>query len=130
MFEETAFSDRDALVKGMEACRESLHFILDRYFHPQTICANPGGECQRIDDTLRFLARNLEREENIMILSGYAKAEAHNRDHAMALKKLEKLKNTLVCGRYDNADVAEFLESWVDDHTRDFDKPLEIFLRG
>ena len=130
MYEETVCSDREAIVKGMGACRESLHFLLDRYFHPQTICANPGERCQRIDDTIRFLTRNLGREERLMMLSEYADAAAHKRDHKMALQKLEELRDTLICGHYENTQIADFLENWVDDHAVAFDKPFEDFLRA
>lgn len=129
MFEPNRCSGPEPNTVKLEVNRECLLFVLDRYFHPQVVCANPGGCCERIEDTIRFLTRNLEREERLMDLSGFTDAQAHKQDHERVLRHLDKMMRTLVCSRYDNTQVAEFLETWADDHALAFDKPFGDFLR-
>lgn len=116
--------------KTLDANHDSLLYVLDQYFHPQVICAEPNDRCGRIGDTITFLQRNLQREEALMQLSGYPDAEAHIRDHESALRKLEQLEATLVCSHYDNGLVASFIESWADDHATTFDKSFSEFLKA
>lgn len=124
-----SFSSVDTGVKAIDASRECLSFVLGRLFHPQVICARPGGACSRIEDTVRFLARNLEREEHLMTETGYPGFAAHKRQHRKLLENLDGMKRRLVCGEYDNALVADFLSEWTNDHTIAFDKPFGDFLR-
>ncbi len=94
------------------------------------MCAEPGGSCNRIEDTIHFLVRNLKREEQLMDLSGFPDAAAHKRDHELVLRRLDRMRHTLVCGRYDNTQVAEFLQGWIDQHTSAFDKHFGRYLQA
>ncbi len=129
MFATNAPSAIDTGVKAIDASRECLSFVLGRLFHPQVICARPGGVCSRIEDTVRFLVRNLEREEHLMTRSGYPGFAAHRREHGKLLENLNDMEHRLVCGEYDNALVADFLSEWTNDHAAAFDKPFGDFLR-
>ena len=129
MFGTNGSSSVDTGVKAIDASRECLSFVLDRLFHPQVICARPGGACSRIEDTARLLARNLEREEHLMTKTGYPGFAAHKREHRKFLDDLDGMKRRLVCGEYDNALVAGFLSEWTFDHATAFDKPFGDFLR-
>ena len=124
-----SFASDDAGVRFIDASRECLSYVLDRLFHPQVICAAPGRRCARIEDTVRFLRRNLEREERLMSEAAYPGFAAHKREHEKFLRKLEMMKRTLICGDYDNALVSEFLTEWTRSHASAFDKPLGDFLR-
>ena len=130
MFGNTTFSGSASFANRLDANRESLLFVIEQYFHPKVICAERGGTCGRIGDTIRFLKRNLEREEQLMELSGYPGLADHRRDHQTALQKLEKLRATLVCSHYDNGLVFDFLERWADNHSRVFDRPFGDFLQS
>jgi len=130
MFINRHFVNVDTGVGSLEESRQCLQFVLDRLFHPQTICATPGGVCARIKDTVRFLSRNLEREERLMLDSGYSDFAAHKREHEKLLLKLANMERTLVCGDYDNSQVSEFLTDWVNHHVSAFDKPFGDFLRA
>ncbi len=129
IFGTNGSSGMDTGVTAIDASRECLSFVLGRLFHPRVICARPGGTCSRIEDTARFLARNLEREEHLMTESGYPDFAAHKREHGKLLKNLDKMKRRLVCGEYDNALVADFLSGWTNNHAAAFDKPFGDFLR-
>ncbi len=129
MFGTNSSSRMNTGVKSIDASRECLSFVLGRLFHPQVICARPGGICSRIEDTARFLARNLEREEHLMTETGYPGFAAHKREHKKFLGNLDRMKHRLVCGGYDNTLVADFLSEWTNDHAAAFDKPFGDFLR-
>jgi len=128
MAEANAIPIPDPFVRGIEARRESLLFILDEYFHPQVICADPGGPCTRIEDTIQFLIRNLKWEEWQMEQAGYPDTRAHKKDHEQILLRLQRMKNSFLCSRYDNRQVAQLIESWADQHSLAFDKPFEDFV--
>jgi len=128
MTEANASPFPSSFVRGIEVRRESLLFVLDGYFHPQVICADPGGPCSRIEDTIHFLVRNLKWEEWQMEQFGYPEAIAHKRDHELILLRLQKMKNSFVCGRYDNRQVAQLIETWADQHALTYDKPFADFL--
>jgi len=123
-----SFNDNDA-VRTIDASREYLSFVLDQMFHPQVICADPGGTCSRIEDTIRFIRRNLEREERLMAATGYPALAAHKAEHGKLLRKLERMKLTLVCGSYDNTLVFDSVVDWTKRHATAFDKPFGDFLR-
>ncbi len=128
MNETDTVSSPHVYARGLDANRDSLLFLLDKLFHPQVMCAEPGGSCARIDDTIRFLKRNLTREERLMDLVRYPDAAAHKRDHQQVLRRLESMQRTLICGLYDNTQVAGFLDAWAERHAIDFDKPFGDFL--
>ncbi len=129
MFQTNHSSDDNDAVRTIDASRESLIFVLDQLFHPKVICADPGGTCSRIEDAIRFLSRNLEREERMMATAGYPGFAAHKREHKKLLRKLKKMKRTLVCGSYDNALVFDVVTEWTKNHTDAFDKPFGDFVR-
>ena len=116
-------------VRSLDANRESLAFLLDQFFHPSVICAVSKESCSRIEDTIRFLSRNLEREERLMTETAYPGFAAHKREHDILRQKLGRMKSTLICSKYDNALVSKFRREWTKDHTLAFDKPLGDFLR-
>ncbi len=119
-------------IATLDASRECLHFLLDRFFHPSVICAHPGanGHCSRIEDTIRFLARNLEREEQLMETLDYPGLEEHRREHQRLLAELNRMARDLECSHYDNAIPLDFLRDWTTKHTSAFDKPFADFVRG
>lgn len=130
MFGNTHFSNVNTGVSSLDESRQCLQFVLDRLFHPQVICADQGGVCARIKDTIRLLARNLEREERLMLESGYSGFAVHKREHEKLLIKLANMEHTLICGDYDNRQVSEFLTDWMNHHVAAFDKPFGDFLRA
>lgn len=119
---------RDDGAQFIDASRKSLNYVLCELFHPKMMCADPGGSCTRIADTVRFISRNLEREERLME-TGYPGYAAHKRAHGILLRKLDRMKRDFVCGAYDNALVAESLTRWTRSHNAAFDRPLADFLR-
>ena len=129
MFETNRSSNDNDAVRIIEASRDCLVFVLHQLFHPQMICADPGGTCSRIEDTIRFLSRSLEREERLMAATGYPALAAHKREHEKLLRKLERMKRTLVCGGYDNTLVFDDVTEWTRNHAAAFDKPVTDFLR-
>lgn len=123
------FSNDNPGVGTIDADREYFSIVLDRFFHPSVICAYPGGTCQRIEDTIRHLEQDLGREEKLMARTGFPGITAHKKEHRKLLNNLNQLKRTLVCGRYDNALVADYLTEWMKSHATDFDKPFGKFLK-
>lgn len=128
MFGANDFSGVDSDARFLEASREGLFFVLDRFFHPRVICTDPGGTCGRIEDTIRLLSRNLEREERLMLKTGYPRSAAHKWAHDALLRKLDRMKHTLVCGDYDNALVFDFMTKWLKTHSATYDKHFNKFL--
>ena len=128
MLGNTHFSNVNTGVGFLDESRQCLQFVLDRLFHPQMICAEQGGVCARIKDTRLFLSRNMEREERLMLESGYPGFAGHKREHEKLLLKLADMERTLICGEYDNRQVSEFLTDWVNHHISAFDKPFGNFL--
>lgn len=116
-------------IRDIEASKECLTFLLGRMFHPQVICSAPGMTCKRLSDTIRFLARSLEREENLMIKAGYPDFAAHQKEHKRLLQSLNVKKERLVCSNYDNGEILSFFADWRNHHTLTFDKPFEEFLQ-
>lgn len=130
MFRNTHFSNIDIGIGSLDASRQCLQFVLDRLFHPRVMCADQGGSCARIKDTIRLLARNLEREEQLMLESRYPCFAVHKREHERVLLKLAKMERTLICGDYDNHQISEFLTGWMNHHVADFDKPFGDFFHA
>ncbi len=120
MFRTHHFSNADDEFKAIDVSLDCLVFVLRQLFHPQMICADPGGTCSRIEDTIRFITRNLDREEQLMAAAGYPALAAHKREHEKLLQKLERMKRTLVCGNYDNTDVFDFVMDWTKRHAAAF----------
>jgi hemerythrin-like metal-binding protein len=129
MFETSRPIGASTGVRLIDANWESLAFLLDQLFHPSVICAGSRKLCPRIEDTIRFLTRNLEREERLMGEAAYPGFAAHKREHDILRQKLVQMKSTLICSQYDNALVSRFLRDWTKNHTQTFDKPLGDFLR-
>jgi len=129
MAETNRPSNDNGAVRIIDASRESLAYVLEQLFHPHVICADPGGTCSRIEDTIRFLARNLEREERLMAAAGYPGLTVHRAEHEKLLRKLERMKLSLVCGSYDNTVVFDSVVDWTKRHAADHDKPFGDFLR-
>lgn len=119
----------NAAARAIESNQENLLFVLDRLFHPSVMCAESSGTCSRIEDTVRFLARNLEREERLMAEIDYPELVAHKREHETLLRDLGNMKGTLICGVYDNAVLFNFLTKWSEEHIATYDKPFCEFLR-
>jgi len=128
-YEGNQFSSAETNFKSIAENKKSLKFVIERYFHPKVICVDQGGTCARLEDTILFLSRNLKREELLMEKTGYPDSNVHVREHETILSKLEALRRTLVCGGYDNELVFDFINEWVDRHTKVFDKPFEDFLQ-
>jgi len=129
MYEGSQFSSADASLRTIVESKKCLTFVIEKYFHPKTICANQGGACARLEDTILFLSRNLKREELLMEEAGYPDLYAHRKEHETILRNLETLRRTLICGGYDNDRVFDFVKEWVDGHTEAFDKHFEEFVR-
>ena len=109
--------------------RNTLLFVLERYFHPKTRCADPARTCPRIADTFRLLARNLAREERMMAEAGYPDIAEHRCEHQKLLTRLEQMRTELTCSEYDNRQVADFLYGWTKRHARTFDAEFATFCR-
>ncbi len=116
--------------RAIESNWEYLSFTLDRLFHPQVICSDPGGSCSRLEQIIRFLSRSQEHEERLMIETCYPMFAAHKRKHRALIRTLNGMKRALTCGNYDNAIVFGLLTEWGRRHTIHFDKPLGNFLRN
>ncbi len=119
----------NAAARAIESNQENLLFVLDRLFHPSVMCAESGGTCSRIEDTVSFLARNLEREERLMAEIDYPELATHKREHEILLRDLGNMKGTLICGVYDNTVLFNFLTKWSEKHIATHDKPFCEFLR-
>lgn len=130
MIKRNLHSTPNSFVPGLEARQESLIFLLNEYFHPQVICSKQSGACSRIEDTLRFLSRNMMWEEQQMDLTDFPDALAHKRDHDRILNRLRDMNDSMVCSRYDNGLVAQHIKTWAKIHADEFDKPFSNFLNG
>ena len=128
MFGTDHFATTVSGVRTIDASRKCLSFVLGRLFHPRVICAAPGGRCTRIEDTILFVRRNLDREDRLMTEAAYPGFAAHKREHKTLLSELDGMRRTLICGSYDNALVSDFLTDWTRRHTASFDKPFGEFL--
>ncbi len=113
----------------LRSVMESLLYLTGKFFESRVICANPGGTCDRIVDTIRFLERNFEREERVMEFICYPEAVYHKKSHEDLLRKLAELKRTLICSGYDNAMLFGLIVDWQKDHIPRFDEPLGKYLR-
>jgi hemerythrin len=108
---------------------ESLSYLTTKFFEPRVICANPGGTCNRIADTIRFLRRNFEREERMMDVVACPEAVRHRKEHKELLRRLTRMRRTLVCSGYDNAVLFDLITDWQKNHIPRFDEPLGKRLR-
>lgn len=117
-------------IASVDTSHQCLQFVLDRLFHPQVMCADQGGVCARIKDTIRFVTRSFDNEERLMLESGYPDFVPHRREHEKLLRSLTEMECTLVCGDYDNRRVFAFLTKWTNRHAAAFDKPFGNFLRA
>lgn len=129
MPESSTQSSSDTYESGIKVRHECLLYVLDEYFHPRVICSDHGSSCSRIEDTMRFLGRNLMWEEENMDVSDYPDVLAHKRDHEHILRQLRAMKDTLECSRYDNSHVANLIKKWARDHADNFDRPFANFLQ-
>lgn len=130
MYGKNNFSNTgEADARVVVASRECLFFTLERLFHPQVICSNPGGNCSRLEDVIHFLTQNHEQEERLMIETGYPMFATHKRKHKALMRTLKGMKRTLICGDYDSSMVAEFLTEWMRRHAADFDNSFGEFLK-
>lgn len=129
-YEGDRIAKADADIRKIVENRKCLTFVIEQYFHPKVICADPGGTCARLDDTIALLSRNLKREEMMMEEAEYPDLTTHEKEHEKVLGNLDTLRRTLVCGGYNNHLVFKFLMDWADNHSRSFDKYFEDFLRG
>lgn len=130
MHEGIQFMDPDETIRPIVESRKCLIFVVERYFHPKVICAEPGGSCQRLENTILLLSRNLAREEQIMEETGYPGLDAHKKEHETILRNLETLRRTLICGCYDNELVFEFVMEWAENHAREYDRSFDEYLNG
>ena len=117
-------------VRLIETSRQCLAFMTGELFHPQMICANRTASCRRIHDTLRYLRRNLEREETLMRLCGYPDHIQHKAEHDDFLKKLTELYETLKCSTYDNEEFRHLIIDWTASHAEEHDKQFGDFLKN
>jgi hypothetical protein len=112
----------------LRSVMESLLYLTEKFFESRVICADPGGTCNRIADTIHFLRRNFQREEQMMDVVGYPEAAPHKKEHKDLLRKLIKLKRTLVCSGYDNAMLFDLITDWKMNHVPRFDEPFGRYL--
>ena len=64
-----------------------------------------------------------------MAAAGYPDFAVHKAEHEKLLRKLEKMKRTLIFGSYDKALVFDSVMEWTKRHNAAFDKPFGNFLR-
>ena len=113
----------------LRSAMESLSYLTAKFFESRVICANPGGTCNRITDTIRFLRRNFEREERMMDVVDCPEAVSHKKEHKDLLRRLTRMQRTLVCSGYDNAMLFDLITDWQKNHIPRFDEPLGKHLR-
>lgn len=129
MYEDNHPTGTEDPIRTIIESSKCLKFVIERYFHPKVICAEEGGSCGRLENTILLLSRNLEREERMMEEAGYPDLASHKKEHETILRNLETLRRTLSCGSYDNDLVFEFVSEWAENHAQEFDAPFGVFLR-
>jgi len=129
IFQSTISAGPGLGARALKSTMESLSFLTRQYFEPRVICANPGGTCDRIVDTIRFLERNFEREEKMMDRIDYPERVRHKMEHDALLQKLIRMQHAFVCGGYDNAILLTLIDRWQMSHIRAYDEPLGKYLR-
>jgi hemerythrin len=118
-------------VRSIDVGHECLMFLVDRFYHPSVICHGADGPaCRRIEETLLFMRRQLDREEHLMRLSGYADLPDHVRDHREIIARLKALHRDLECSRYDNHAVGALIRDWCRGHVERHDRPLGAYLES
>jgi len=108
-------------VRFIDANKECLEFLTRQYFDPAVICHNENSSCPRIEDTLRFIERNFEREEFLIRASGYKALDEHKNDHKVLIKSLQRIQKKFKCSEYDNSIVVDEITKWLTRHTAEFD---------
>lgn len=108
-------------VRFIDANKECLEFLTRHYFDPAVICHNENSSCPRIEDTLRFIERNFEREEFLIRASGYKAFDEHKNDHKVLIKSLQRIQKKFKCSEYDNSLVVDEIMKWLARHTAEFD---------
>ncbi|MCW9045229.1 MAG: hypothetical protein OQK35_02755 [Alphaproteobacteria bacterium] len=108
----------------VDVSKQSLFFLAGRMFEEKVVCGKPGENCRRIEDTILFMSRNLNKEEELMAACGYKNLESHKADHLLLLCKLDEMRDRFVCSSYDNSLVLNFLAGWAVRHTQEHDKPF------
>lgn len=129
MCEDHQSTSTEASINSIIEGQKCLTFVIERYFHPKVICADQGGSCERLENTILLLSRNLKREEQLMEKAGYPGLAIHKREHETILRNLETLRRTLVCGSYDNDLVFDFIMDWSENHAKYFDSVFGEFLK-
>lgn len=120
--------DHPSGAREIDRANECLEFLLEEMFLKNPPCKGAAVSCRKIEDTLRFLARQFAREENLMDRTRYPATAAHRAEHAALLDRIEAMRRDLVCGAYDTAKVYEYLTDWATDHVTRFDQELGHFL--
>jgi hemerythrin len=108
-------------VRFIDANKECLEFLARHYFDPAVACHDQNSSCPRIEDTLRFIERNFEREEFLIRASGYKAFDEHKKDHEVLTKALKRIQKKFKCNEYDNAIVIDEIKKWISRHTAEFD---------
>ena len=118
-------------VRSIDVGHECLMFLIERFYHPSVICHEGGGtSCGRIEQTIRFVRRQFEREEDLMRLSGFDDLHAHVSEHQELLARLDALYRQLEGSRYDNESVGATLRDWCRDHVERFDRAFGSHLES
>jgi hemerythrin len=112
----------------VELDREHLHF--------QGLVLPIDGEACRTWSTERFQAmiaeigrfaqQHFHTEERLMEASGYIDSAPHIEEHDKMARKIRAFAQQAETGGVDVASLRAFLDDWLWDHARSFDKPLAL----
>lgn len=125
----TSRTDEKSIIKSngprlIDANKECLHFLTKQFFDPAVICMEGETSCPRLNETLRFIERNFEREEYLIRASGYEAFDEHRKDHQSLILTIKKIKEKYGCSEYDNSLVVSEINEWLTRHTTEFDHDL------
>lgn len=118
-------------METIDAHNQSLIFALNALFAPSGH-RDPGADlCDRIEQTILFLARGHVREEAVMAASAYPECRRHKEEHQAFLVRLRALKhNAAAADHPDPHMVYRSLSGWAERHIEAWDKPLAEYLRN
>jgi len=89
-----------------------------------------GDGVQVVLDLMKYVVQHFGYEEGLMQTYGYPDAEAHRGLHADLGRTVQRLRDGMVDGSIDQAELKRFLDDWLQHHIGDNDRRLAGFLAG